>query len=152
MMSLSWRRMTPLDFLYGKWIIEMDSHSNFQAWLQQSDSSNAEYDVEFLRSCKKVQYCRSENGNPFLSIHRGKGKYPTPIAYRTQTRSKLGTTHAHHVPHAEHVERWDEMVKRSRDDVEDFEDVSGTPCCPPPVLFTAQWAKLSHVFNGQNYL
>ena len=51
-------------------------------------SSNAEYDVEFLRSCEKVQYCRSENGNPFLSIHRGKCKYPTPIAYRTQTRSK----------------------------------------------------------------
>ena len=61
-------------------------------------------------------------------------------------------THAHHVPHAEHVERSDEMVKRNRDDVEDFEDVSGTPCCPPPVLFTAQRAKLSRVFNGQNYL
>ena len=61
-------------------------------------------------------------------------------------------THAHHVPHAEHVERSDEMVKRSRDDVEGFEDVSGTPCCPPPVLFTAQRAKLSRVFNGQNYL
>ena len=58
-------------------------------------------------------------------------------------------THAHHVPHAEHVERSDEMVKRN---VEDFEDVSGTPCCPPPVLFTAQRAKLSRVFNGQNYL
>ena len=54
---------------------------------EASDSSNA--DVEFLRSCKKVQYCRSENANPFLSIHRGKCKYPTPIAYRTQTRSKL---------------------------------------------------------------
>ena len=61
-------------------------------------------------------------------------------------------THAHHVPHAEHVQRSDEMVKHSRDDVEDFEDVSGTPCCPPPVLFTAQRAKLSRVFNGQNYL
>ena len=32
-------------------------------------------------------------------------------------------------------------MKRSRDDVEDFEDVSGTLCCPPPVLFTAQRAK-----------
>ena len=61
-------------------------------------------------------------------------------------------THAHHVPHAEHVERSDEMVKRSRDDVEDFEDVSGTSCCPLPILFTAQRAKLSRVFNGQNYL
>ena len=60
--------------------------------------------------------------------------------------------HAHHVPHAEHVQGLDEMVKRSRDYVEDFEDVSGTPCCPPPVLFTAQRAKLSRVFNGQNYL
>ena len=50
---------------------------------EASDSSNAEYDVEFLHSCKKVQYCRGENGNPFLSIHRGKCKYPTPIAYRT---------------------------------------------------------------------
>ena len=58
----------------------------------------------------------------------------------------------HHVPHAEHVERSDEMVKHGRDDVEDFEDVSGTLCCPPPVLFTAQRAKLSRVFNGQNYL
>ena len=56
-------------------------------------------------------------------------------------------THAHHVPHAEHVERSDQMVKRSRDDVEDFEDMSGTSCCPPPVLFTAQRAKLSHIFN-----
>ena len=65
------------------------------------------------------------------------------------------TRYAHHVPHAEHVERSDEMVKRSQDDVEDFEDfedVSGTPCCPPPVLFTARRAKLSRVFNGQNYL
>ena len=60
-------------------------------------------------------------------------------------------THAHHVPHAEHVQRSDEMVKHSRDDVEDFEDVSGTSCCPLPVLFTAQRAKLSRVFNGQNY-
>ena len=60
--------------------------------------------------------------------------------------------HAHHVPHAEHVERSDEIVKRSRDDVEDFVDVSGTLCCPPPVLFTAQRAKLSCIFNGQNYL
>ena len=66
--------------------------------------------------------------------------------------SYKNNTHAHHVPHAEHVERSDEMVKRSRDYVEDFEDVSGTPCCPPPVLFTAQRAKLSRVFNGQNYL
>ena len=47
-------------------------------------------------------------------------------------------THAHDVPHAEHVERSDEMVKHGRDDVEDFEDVSGTLSCPPPVLFTAQ--------------
>ena len=70
------------------------------------------------------------------------------------SNNQLGTryTHAHHVPHAEHVERSDEMVKRSRDDVEDFEDVSGTPCCPPPVLFTAQRAKLSRVCNGQNNL
>ena len=60
--------------------------------------------------------------------------------------------HAHHVPYAEHVERSDEMVKHGRDDVKDFEDVSGTPCCPPLVLFTAQRAKLSHLFNGQNYL
>ena len=60
--------------------------------------------------------------------------------------------HAHHVPHAEHVERSDEIVKCSRDDFKDFEDVSGTPCCPPPVLFTAQRAKLSCIFNGQNYL
>ena len=29
---------------------------------------------------------------------------------------------------------WNEMVKHGRDDVEDFEDVSGTLCCPPPVL------------------
>ena len=43
-------------------------------------------------------------------------------------------------------------MKHGRDDVEDFEDVSGTPCCPPSVLFTAQRAKLSRVFNGQNYL
>ena len=57
-----------------------------------SDSSNAEYDAEFLRSRKMVQYCWSENGNPFLSIHRGKCKYPTPIAYRTRTRSKLTYT------------------------------------------------------------
>ena len=57
------------------------------------------------------------------------------------TREYTRYTHAHQVPHAEHVERSDEMVKRSRDDVEDFEDVSGTPCCPPPVLFTAQRAK-----------
>ena len=55
-------------------------------------SSNAAYDVEFLRSCKNVQYCLSENGNPFLSIHREKYKYPTPIAYRTRTRSKLTYT------------------------------------------------------------
>ena len=34
------------------------------------------------------------------------------------------------MPHAERVERSDEMAKRGRDDVEDFEDVSGTPCCP----------------------
>ena len=30
------------------------------------------------------------------------------------------------------------MAKRSRDDVKDFEDVSGMPYCPPPVLFTGQ--------------
>ena len=39
-------------------------------------------------------------------------------------------THAHHVPHAENVERSDEMLKHGRDNVEDFEDVSGTLCCP----------------------
>ena len=50
------------------------------------------------------------------------------------------------------MERSDKMVKRSRDDVEDFEDMSGTPYCPPPVLFTAQQAKSSRIFNGQNYL
>ena len=59
-------------------------------------------------------------------------------------------THVHHVPHAEHVEQSDETVKHGLDDVEDFEDVSGTPCCPPPVLFTAQRVKL--IINGQNYL
>ena len=75
------------------------------------------------------------------------------VGVKIQLRSiKTRYMHAHHVPHAEHVERSDEMVKRSRDDVEDFEDMSGTPCCPPPVLFIAQRAKLSRVFNGQNYL
>ena len=38
-------------------------------------------------------------------------------------------THAHHMPHAERM-KW-------RSVVEDFEDVSGTLCCPPPVPFTA---------------
>ena len=52
----------------GKQIIEVDSHSNSQDWLD-SDSSNAEYDVKFFHSCKKVQYSLSENGNHFLSIH-----------------------------------------------------------------------------------
>ena len=31
---------------------------------------------------------------------------------------------------------WNEMAKRGRDDVYDCEDVSGTPCYPPPVPFT----------------
>ena len=52
------------------------------------------------------------------------------------------------MPHAEHVEQSDEMAKRGRDDVVDFEDVNGTPCCPPPVLFIDQQAKLSGNFNG----
>ena len=39
-------------------------------------------------------------------------------------------THAHCVPHAEHVESW-----KWRSAVET------TPCCPPPIPFTGQRAK-----------
>ena len=45
---------------------------------------------------------------------------------------------AHHVSHAEHAKQSDEIVKRGRDDVKDFEDLSGTLYCPPPVPFTGQ--------------
>ena len=73
--------------------------------------------------------------------------------WATPTQAKLGTTSKPKpVVDSRSNQLTDEMVKRSRDDVEDFEDVSGTPCCPPPVLFTAQRAKLSRVFNAKNYL
>ena len=58
----------------------------------------------------------------------------------------LRYTHAHHVPHAKHMEscRLDEMAKRGRDDSASVPllcSLSATLCCPPPILFTGQGAK-----------
>jgi len=50
---------------------------------------NKEYDLDFIRSCKQLHiFKREENGDPAVSIHCGKCKFPTPIAYQTRTRLK----------------------------------------------------------------
>ena len=54
-----------------------------------SDDSDKEYDLDYIRSCKRIRYFkRDKNGDPAVSIHRGKCKFPTPIAFRTRTRLK----------------------------------------------------------------
>ena len=54
-----------------------------------SDDSDKEYDLDYIRSCKQIRYFkRDKNGDPAVSIHRGKCKFPTPIAFRTRTRLK----------------------------------------------------------------
>ena len=54
-----------------------------------SDDSDKEYDLDYIHSCERIRYFkRDKNGDPAVSIHRGKCKFPTPIAYRTRTRLK----------------------------------------------------------------
>ena len=54
-----------------------------------SDDSDKDYDLDYICSCKRIHYFkRDRNGDPAVSIHRGKCKFPTPIAYRTRTRLK----------------------------------------------------------------
>ena len=48
----------------------------------ESDDSGEEYDLDYIRSCKRISYSkRDKNGDPAVSIHRGKCKFATPIAY-----------------------------------------------------------------------
>ena len=55
----------------------------------ESDDSDGEYDLDYIRSCKRICYFkRNKNGDPAVSTHRGKCKFPTPIAYQTRTRLK----------------------------------------------------------------
>ena len=55
----------------------------------ESDDSGEEYDLDYICSCKQISYFkRDKNGDPAVSIHRGKCKFPTPIAYQTHTRLK----------------------------------------------------------------
>ena len=52
-----------------------------------SDDSDGEYDLDYIRSCKRICYFkRDKNGDPAVSTHRGKCKFPTPITFRTCTR------------------------------------------------------------------
>ena len=54
-----------------------------------SVDSDKEYDLDYIRSCKQIRYFkRDKNGDPAVSIHRGKCKFPTLIAFRTRTRLK----------------------------------------------------------------
>ena len=48
----------------------------------ESDDSGEEYDLDYIRSCKRISYFKRDKiGDPAVSIHRGKCKFPTPIAY-----------------------------------------------------------------------
>ena len=54
-----------------------------------SVDSDEQYDLDYICSCKRIRYFkRDKNGDPAVSIHRGKCKFPTPIALRTRTRLK----------------------------------------------------------------
>ena len=57
--------------------------------MDMSDDSDKGYDLDYICSCKRIRYFkRDRNGDPAVSIHRGKCKFPTPIAYRARTRLK----------------------------------------------------------------
>ena len=48
----------------------------------ESDDSDEEYDLDYIRSCKRISYFkRDKDGDPAVSIHRSKCKFTTPIAY-----------------------------------------------------------------------
>ena len=54
-----------------------------------SVDSDEEYDLDYIRSCKRICYFkRDKNEDPAVSIHHGKCKFPTPIAFRTRIRLK----------------------------------------------------------------
>ena len=44
-------------------------------------------DIHYLKGCKSIRFFRSADGMPSLSLHRGKCRFPTPIALRTRARS-----------------------------------------------------------------
>ena len=48
-------------------------------------------DIHYLKGCKSVRFFRSTDGTPSLSLHRGKCRFPTPIALRTRARSRHDT-------------------------------------------------------------
>ena len=53
----------------------------------ENDDSDKEYDLDYICSCKRASYFKKDkNGDPAVSIHRG--KFSTPIAYRTCNRLK----------------------------------------------------------------
>ena len=55
----------------------------------ESDDSDEEYDLDYIRSCKLIScFKKDKNGDPAVSIHHGKCKFPTPIAHQTRTRLK----------------------------------------------------------------
>ena len=55
----------------------------------ESGDSDKEYDFDYICSSQRISYFKKvKNGDPAVSIHRGKCKFPTSIAYRTHTRLK----------------------------------------------------------------
>ena len=48
-------------------------------------------DIHYLKGCRSVRFFRSADGTPSLSLHRGKCRFPTPIALRTRARSRHDT-------------------------------------------------------------
>lgn len=48
------------------------------------------FDLDYIRYCKRISYFKREKKKErgAVTIHHGKCKFPTPIAYQTQTRLK----------------------------------------------------------------
>ena len=57
--------------------------------LKDESDDSEEYDLDYIRCCKRISYFKKDkNGDPAVSIHHGKCKFPIPIAYQTHTRLK----------------------------------------------------------------
>ena len=75
------------DILYNAYDVE--EWVPIRVLKDENDDSDKEYDLDYIRSCKRASYFkRNKNGDPAVSTHHGKCKFPTPIAYQTCTRLK----------------------------------------------------------------
>ena len=78
---------------YEHRVSEHPTDTDLQEVLEGADSIlyEAKEDIRYLKGCKSVRFFRSADGTPSLSLHKGKCRFPTPIALRTRARSRHDT-------------------------------------------------------------